>query len=106
MIASKPVGCINIRGVTCEETTLGSGIKGFTLRPKVNDKKNYILKGGDLLHIFLILPKPPINLLPKEYQNVNKSCKLQLLYVPIAYVKVCWLRIHAMERRSTHMFFI
>lgn len=38
MIASKPVGCINIRGVTCEETTLGSGIKGFTLRPKVNDK--------------------------------------------------------------------
>ena len=36
----KPAGCINVRGVTCEETTLGNGIKGFTLRPKVN----YLIK--------------------------------------------------------------
>ncbi|CAG7833974.1 unnamed protein product [Allacma fusca] len=39
----KPAGCINIRGVTCEETTLGSGIKGFTLRPKKCDTSSAAL---------------------------------------------------------------
>ncbi|CAL8083261.1 unnamed protein product [Orchesella dallaii] len=43
MIACKPVGCINIRGVTCENTTLGSGIKGFTLRPKKCDTSSAAL---------------------------------------------------------------
>lgn len=36
MIAVKPLGCVNLRGVNVEQTILGSGIKGFTIRPKVN----------------------------------------------------------------------
>jgi hypothetical protein len=43
LIAVKPVGCINLRGVTCEETILGSGIKGFTLRPKVISLPTWII---------------------------------------------------------------
>jgi hypothetical protein len=42
-VAVKPVGCINVRGVTCEETILGSGIRGFTLRPKKCDTSSAAL---------------------------------------------------------------
>jgi len=41
--AIKPVGCINLRGVSCEETTLGAGLRGFTLRPKKCDTSSAAL---------------------------------------------------------------
>jgi hypothetical protein len=43
LIAVKPAGCINLKGVTCEETTLGSDLKGFTLRPKKCDTSSATL---------------------------------------------------------------
>jgi len=83
MVAVKPVGCINIRGVTCEETTLGNGIKGFTLRPKKCDTSSAALtfvcredKSASLTQwIEALTPDSALNNLTKR--KIPKQCALQ-----------------------------
>jgi len=75
----KPIGCLNLRGINCEETVLGNGIAGFTLRSKKCDTSSSALificpEESSVTQWMTALSPPKVGV-----RNIPRKCSLPML---------------------------